>query len=130
MDIVKIIGIGIIGTFLSVTVKAYRKELGLCTALTTAFLIIAYSLPKLKAVVDEIIAFSDNSGINSLYIKTIIKIIGISYITEFASELSKDADEGLLSKKIQFAGKICILGIMMPIIKGLLTAIISTLADF
>ena len=130
MDIFKIVSIGIIGTFLSLTVRSYKAELGVLTALTTAFLLISYTVPALNDVVNGIKNLSENAKIDSLYIKTVIKIIGIAYITQFSSELAKDANEAFLSKKLELVGKISIIALMMPIISSLLTAILDTLADF
>lgn len=130
MDIFKIVSIGIIGTFLSMTVRAYKTELGVLTALTTAFLLIFYTVPALNDVVIGIKNLSENAKVDSLYIKAVIKIIGIAYITQFSAELAKDANETLLSKKLELVGKISIIAFMMPIISSLLTAILDTLAEF
>ncbi len=130
MDIFKIALIGVIGTFLSMTVRSYKAELGVLTALTTAFLLLFYTVPALNDVVSEIKSLAENASIDSIYIKSVIKIIGIAYITQFSAELARDANETLLSKKLELAGKIGIIALMMPIISSLLTAILDTLADF
>lgn len=130
MDILKIVSVGVIGTFLSLTVRSYKAELGVLTALTTAFLLIFYTVPALSDVVSGIKSLSENAKVDSLYIKAVIKIIGIAYITQFSAELAKDANETLLSKKLELVGKISIIALMMPIISSLLTAILDTLAEF
>ena len=130
MDILKIIMIGIIGTFLSMTVRAYKPELGVITALSTAFLMLFFSVPQLAAIVEGINELSENAQIDGFFIKSVIKIIGIAYITQFSSELAKDANEALLSKKLELVGKISIIALMMPVISGLISAVLDTLANF
>ena len=130
MDIFKIISIGVIGTFLSMTVRAYKAELGVLTALTTAFLLLFYTVPALNDVINGIKDLSENALVDGLYVKAIVKIIGIAYITQFSSELAKDANESLLSKKLELVGKISIIALMMPVISGLISAILDTVADF
>ena len=130
MDIFKIISVGVIGTFLSMTVRAYKTELGVLTALSTAFLLLSYTVPAIWDIASGIKKLSENAVIDSVYVTAVIKIIGIAYITQFASELAKDANESLLSKKLELVGKISIVALMMPIISGLLSAILDTLADF
>lgn len=129
MDILKIISIGIIGTFLSMTVRAYKPELGVITALSTAFLILFFTVPYLESVIEGIKALSENTNADGFYIKSIIKIIGIAYITQFASELANDANESLLSKKLELVGKICIIAVMIPVISDLFSAVLDTLAN-
>ena len=130
MDIFKIISIGVIGTFLSMTVRTYKAELGVLTALTTAFLLLFYTVPALNDVINGIKDLSENALVDGLYVKAIVKIIGIAYITQFSSELAKDANESLLSKKLELVGKISIIALMMPVISGLISAILDTVADF
>ena len=130
MEIFKIISIGIIGTFLSMTVRAHKPELGVLTALSTAFLILFFSIPYLAGIIDSIKELSENAQIDGFYIKSIIKIIGIAYVTQFASELAKDANEALLSKKLELVGKIGIIAVMMPVISSLISAVLETLANF
>ena len=35
-----------------------------------------------------------NANVNMVYVETILKIIGIAYIAEFASQITKDAGQG------------------------------------
>ena len=130
MDILRIVSIGIIGTFLSMTVRAYKPELGVLTALCTAFLILSFAVPSIEGIINEINELSENAQIDGFFIKSVIKIIGISYVTQFASELAKDANEALLSKKLELVGKISIIAMMMPVISGLISAVLDTLANF
>ncbi|MBR4723780.1 MAG: stage III sporulation protein AD [Clostridia bacterium] len=129
MDILKIISIGIIGTFLSMTVRAYKPELGVLTALSTAFLILLFTVPYLEGIINGIKSLSENTRADGIYIKSIVKIIGIAYVTQFAAELAKDANESLLSKKLELVGKISIIAIMLPVINSLISAVLDTLAN-
>ena len=130
MDIFKIASIGIIGTFLSMTVRAYKPELGVLTALSTAFLILFLALPELYDVIEGIKTLSENTAIDGTYIKSVLKIIGIAYVTQFSAELAKDANEQMLSKKLELVGKISIIAIMMPVVTALVSAILETLSGF
>ncbi len=130
MDLTKVIGIGIIGTFLAITVKTYRPELAIGVALASGIAIFTIIAPEVIKVITDLERLSENSGINPEYFKAIIKIIGIAYITQYSSELAKDSGEAAIAKKMEFAGKISVLALMMPIVKNLLDAIISTLMSF
>ncbi len=57
-----------------------------------------------------------NANVNSVYVETILKIIGIAYIVEFASQITKDAGQGSIASKIEMAGKIVILAMAVPIL--------------
>lgn len=130
MEISKIIGIGIIGTILAVTVKSYRAELSICIAIATGIVIFMAALPQLEEAFSVIGEICEQSEITAEYFKVIIKVIGIAYITQFSAELAKDAGEGAIAKKLEFAGKVSVLCVMAPVVKNLLDVITSTLMSF
>ena len=114
---------------MSMTVRAYKPELGVLTALSTAFLILLFTVPYLEGIINGIKSLSENTRADGIYIKSIVKIIGIAYVTQFAAELAKDANESLLSKKLELVGKISIIAIMLPVINSLISAVLDTLAN-
>ena len=46
----------------------------------------------------------------------ILKVIGISYVVEFAASVCKDSGESAIASKVEFAGKCIILVLGMTII--------------
>lgn len=71
----------------------------------------------------EVIAI--NAKVNIVYVETILKIIGIAYIAEFAAQITKDAGQGAIASKIELAGKILILAMAIPILSVLIETIIK-----
>ncbi len=130
MDIFQIIAIAVVGAVLSVTIKSYRPELAILIGVATGILVLFFtvdSLSQMFAAFEEIMA---KSGIDMRYFKLVIKIIGVAYMTQFASELLKDCGEGAIALKVEFAGKVCVMLLAVPIISGFLDIVIQTLADF
>jgi len=64
--------------------------------------------------------------INSIYLTTLVKMIGITYIAEFAAGICKDAGYGAVGTQIEIFGKLSVLAVSMPI----LLALIETLQVF
>ncbi len=65
------------------------------------------------------------ANVNMVYLETILKIIGIAYIAEFASQITKDAGQGTLASKIELAGKIIILAMAIPILTVMIETILN-----
>jgi stage III sporulation protein AD len=63
--------------------------------------------------------------IDMLYLETVLKIIGISYITEFAAQISRDAGEGSIASRIELAGKVLIMIMAIPIIQAIVETVIN-----
>ena len=128
MNITAILGVGIIGALLAVTVKATRPELGMCVGIITGCIIFSFLLPQVREVLEEIKELSQASGVDFAYFDPLVKIIGIAYITQFSTEIIKDSGESAIAKKVEFAGKIVVLIMIMPILKKLIEAILSAVS--
>ena len=127
MDIIKIIGIGLISLIIIIIIKEYRPEFTIYISVIAGILIIAFSLDKLTGIINILITLSNKTGINSQYLEILLKITGIAILTEFAVSICNDAGESAIATKIDLGGKIIIISISIPIIVALLELIIKIL---
>ena len=116
MDIFKIVLIGFLGTVFCVILKETRKDIAMIVALITVAIIMAFGINYISQVVDVIKELANKAGLPDNFLSIILKIIGIAYIVEFASDICKDSGQEAISSKIQFAGKCVILTMGMTII--------------
>lgn len=124
MEIIQIIGLGFIATLLILILKHQRPELAVQLALTLSAIIFLMVLSKLTVVLDLFRDLADKANISQMYLNTILKIIGIAYVTEFGAQICRDAGEGAVAGKIEFAGKIFIMVLAVPIIALVLDTIV------
>lgn len=125
MEIFQIVGFAIIATLISVILKKYKPEISLQIAIVTGVIIFALMVAKLSMVINLLTDITYKINIELTYLTTIIKIIAIAYIAEFASEVCRDAGEGTIAMKVEFAGKILIIVLAVPIIYALLDLVIK-----
>lgn len=128
MGIVQIISIGIIATIMSLTVGKQDGTWSFYIRFATALILMIFIVSQLKGVFDTATRLGERASINSAYLEIVFKIIGIAYISEFGAQLCKDAGEGAIASKIEFAGKVMILAISAPVILALMDLITNMLA--
>lgn len=127
MDIIKIIGIGLISLILIIIIKQYRPEFTIYISIIAGALIIVLSLDKLTGIINILTTLSNKTGINSQYLGILLKITGIAILTEFAVSICNDAGESAIATKIDLGGKVIIISISIPIIVALLELIVKIL---
>ena len=93
----------------------------------TGLFIFLYVIGKIEAVITVLEQLADRSGIPSIYLKTILKIIGIAYIAEFGAQIVRDAGQEGIASKIEFAGKVLILVLAVPIISVIVETVLGLL---
>ena len=125
MDILQIVGLGIIATILIVVLKAQRPELAIQISIITGIVIFILIVNKLSAVLNLLTGFANRAHIDMSYMGLLLKIIGIAYISEFGAEVCKDAGEGSIASKIELAGKVTVIILAVPIVTSLLNLIIK-----
>lgn len=125
MEILQIAGLGLISTIIIVVLKSQRPEIGIQVGIVTGIIIFMLAASKLSAVIDLLSSYLKRTNIDVSYMTTLLKIIGIAYIAEFGAEVCKDAGESAIASKIEFAGKVIIIVIAVPIVTSLLDLIIN-----
>lgn len=127
MEIVQIIGIGLVAAILSVTIKQEKPEFAAFVSIGAGiliFFVIAYKLPYIVGVFNNLI---NKTRIDTLFISTLIKIIGIAYITEFSAQICKDMGENSIASKIELGGKVIIMVLGLPILTALTETVLGIL---
>ncbi|MDF2520629.1 MAG: spoIIIAD [Clostridia bacterium] len=123
MDIMRIVMIGIIATILAVILREQKPEIALQVSIVTGLMIFIFVITKLNSVIAVMKYFASKTNIDLLYFTTILKVIAIAYITEFGVQVCKDAGEGSIASKIEFAGKVLIMVMAVPIVAALFDVI-------
>ncbi len=125
MDIFKICIIAIISVIVILTIKPQMANMSVLITIVSGVIIFMMIIPTLEEVITSILDIVSMLDIGIENIGIILKIIGISYICEFSSQICIDAGENAIASKIELAGKMLIMFISIPIITRLLSLITS-----
>lgn len=125
MNIYSIAAIGIIGALISVLLKQHRPELSILFGLGVSVFILSEVTDLLLDVISFFKELSEASGISNLGIRTLLKCIGISLVTQFAVETCNDASQAALASHIELFGRIASIVVSIPLFREFLKLIIS-----
>lgn len=123
MNIIKIAVLGISGVMLGILLGHIKSPFSGIISLATCLLIIFYSMTKLSSVFELLNTVSSHLSGQKDYFRILLKIIGITYVADFAGNICKDAGYGAVAGQIEIFGKISILAVSSPIIIALLETI-------
>lgn len=125
MEIIKIVSFAFITLFVILILKGKKDELVVQISIVAGALIFLFMLNKITAVMELLQQLAIKAKIDFVYLTTVFKILGIAYLASFCSEICKDAGESSLASKVEFAGKILILVLAIPILMGVLDSILK-----
>ena len=127
MAIIKVISIAFVGLLAVGVLKEIKPSLAAVAGIVTGLIIVYSLLDEFTYIVESFRQLSVIAEIDDALIKTIIKIIGIGYLTEFSAGIAEDYGSQSIAKKIEFGGKVCIAVLAVPVITGLISTIGSLL---
>ena len=123
MNLFTVIGITVASAVLVVFLRTSRPEMALLTAIMAGIVIVALILKDATPLLSKLQNLMYEAGINSEYIKIMLKSLGICYITGFTADTCNDFGQTSLASKVELCGKIALLAISLPMCTSIINVI-------
>lgn len=127
MEIAKIAALGIVATVLIIIIKQQRPELAMQLSLLVGVTIFGLLVGKIHSIVTLMQEIGRKANTSPFYLSTILKIVGIAYVAEFSSQICRDAGESAIGSKIEFAAKVIVIVLAIPIIASVFEFLLNLL---
>ena len=126
MNMVQIGMIGVLGALLAIQFKGGKTEYGIYMSVAVSIVLFLCIVDCLEIFVRTIDEISRYISVDTGYLSTMLKMIGITYISEFSSSICKDTGYQTIAVQIEVFSKLTILAMGMP----LLLALLETIQEF
>lgn len=123
----QIIGISICGLLLTVMLRDYNKSISIVVMMATAVVIFFMIADEISDVFGFISKISSDADSAAEYIKLMMKVLGITLISQFTADMCRDAGENTLASQTETATKIIIVLMVLPLFETVLNIITGLL---
>ncbi len=123
MDMVKIGILGMVSILLALFVRESKPQFSALISMTACILIFFSALSRLGSMAETFSNLTEQIALKESYMRILLKIIGISYVADFSSNLCKDAGYSAIAGQIEIFGKISVLTVSVPVVLALLSTI-------
>lgn len=123
MSIIQAGMIGIVGVILILQFKNGKSEYGIYLTIAVSLMLFFGMSGKLSSISETIRTIGNAVNVDALYIQTMLKMLGIVYVTEFATGICKDAGYQTIATQIEIFAKLTLLGLSMPVLEALVQTI-------
>lgn len=127
MDIVKIVGIGLLAAALGLVVREQKPVFAFLLAVAAGWFIFLLVVEKISSVFDALERMAREARVDPAYLKIVLKVIGIAYIAEFGAQAIRDAGHEAVAAKVELAGKVLILAMAVPIVTAMVETVVRML---
>ena len=111
MEILRIALIGMGAMVLAVYCKGLKSEYSMFISLAACVVIMYYVVIKLTQIFELFTYLQSILPLDKEYLAVLIKMVGITYITEFSVNICKDGGHQAIASQIEIFGKISVLAI-------------------
>ena len=115
--------IGVAGTLLAIQFKSGKAEYGIYISIALSIIVFVGILGHLEILIDTMRRIGSYINIDSVYISTLLKMLGITYVSEFSSSICKDAGYQTIAGQIEIFGKLSVFVLSMPVLLALLDTV-------
>ena len=115
--------VGVAGTLLALQFKSGKAEYGIYISIALSIIVFVGILEHLEILIETMRRIGDYINIESVYISTLLKMLGITYVCEFASSICKDAGYQTIAGQIEIFGKLAVFVLTMPVLLALLDTV-------
>ena len=123
MNMLQISILGVVGVLAAVQLKQEKTEIGTYLCIALSLFIFWGIMDNLSFLVDTIKEIGNYINIQNSYVLTLVKMLGITYLSEFSAGICKDAGYQSIAVQIEIFGKVTILVLSLPILLSLLRTI-------
>ena len=120
---IHIILAGVAAAMLALWVKPLKPEYALFLSLAAILLLMGASLGRLQEIIELISRLMNRSGVESVYYQILLKIMGLAWISQLASDICDEAGCRAISQQISIYGKLMILAVSLPVINSVIETI-------
>lgn len=115
--------LGIVTVLCALLFRSGKSEYAVIISMAGCLLLFSFGLSKLETILSAVNRLREFFGANTWYLQILLKIVGITYLTEFAAALCKDAGFSAVSGQVELAGKLSIMAVSLPVLLALVEVI-------
>lgn len=125
MEITQIVGLALMVTVFLLILRQEKPVMAVLLSIVFSIIIFTLMMGKMASIISVMRELSRRAGINFFFLDTILKILGVAYLGEFAAVICNDAGEQAVAKKVEFASKIIIAVMALPIMVAILESLME-----
>ncbi len=124
---IQIAGASLVILILSIVLKNYNRTYSIILSISGCVFIFLFVSDKISKLINNVFLLSQNVSGIYVYIKLMLKVLGVILITQFVSDLCRDNGENSLATMVETASKIVVITLVFPLFESIISFVIGLL---
>lgn len=127
MELVRILGVGLVTAVAALLLRPNKPELAFAATIAGSVIVLLFAVELAADTFGVFAELGEQTGIDSELIEIVLKIVAIGYLVEFAAGIVEDFGAKSVADKLVFAGKVVIFSVSLPILRAMVSLIAAFL---
>lgn len=120
---IKFIGISISVLFCSLMLKDKNKPIAAVLSFAGAIILFVTAASELAKIINSVLSYAAFSSSTLEYSKLMLKILGITLITQLVCDICRDNGENALASMTQAVAKIIVISLLLPLFETVINIV-------
>jgi len=126
-ELIKVGFLGIAGVLLAIQFRGSKPEYATYIGLAVSIIIFCFSMRQMETITGQFMKIRSYLSGSEEYLSILFRLIGITYICEFSSDICRDAGYQAVAGQIEVLGKLVVMFAGLPILFAVIEQIQSFL---
>jgi stage III sporulation protein AD len=115
MNLTGVIGAALIAAVFTALLRRESSEYAMVLRIAAGILIALEILQAVLPALRQISSLLSAAGVGGEYSGILLRTLGVVFLTQFAADACRDAEERALANKVELAGRVSILVLALPL---------------
>ncbi len=123
MELLKFATCAVVFCVVIMVVKNQEKQVGLVLSIACSLILTLSVLDSAVSAFEKLSQVFEMAKIDTSLFESVLKIVGVAYISELAGSICEEAGTATLASKVRIFGKITVLLQTIPLIENFITIV-------
>lgn len=120
MAIERIVAFAAVTALLCAVLRQTRPDMALTLTLAAGAALLLSYISGLWRVAEAMTSLGGRAGLESGFVATLCKVLGVALLGEFGAQVCRDADQGALAHKVELGARLILTLMALPVIGSIL----------
>ena len=125
MSLISVVFAAVIVVLIALKLREMGSGYGILMSIGACVMVMYFVIGRFRQIAGYIDRLVSYVSVDITYIDIILKMIGIAYICQFATDICKDAGYQAIASQVEMAGKISLILLSMPVLMSVIDLVVA-----
>lgn len=125
MSLISVVFAAVIVVLIALKLKEMGSGYGILMSIGACVMVMYFVIGRFRQIAGYIDRLVSYVSVDITYIDIILKMIGIAYICQFATDICRDAGYQAIASQVEMAGKISLILLSMPVLMSVIDLVVA-----